>query len=207
MLKKLFYSDIATRSFIWDNEKSPSTDQAGKVTLIVYFVLVKCLLVRILLKSSSDMTEIEERNTRALCLLVYRIARQAGQESILEMDSQFKRAVQGFAKSSDEANAWNDTTLKPLFKAFTNEIKINSMKLTEWANLEITATEPSDLPPAIKEEVLKEEQQISGINSPEAISPRTSTNKRTSLRRGSLYSSAADSSKAMTSEIEGAQIR
>ncbi|KAJ3307241.1 hypothetical protein HDV03_001726 [Kappamyces sp. JEL0829] len=192
LLRKFYYGDVLVKSYLWDVERAPPSDFPSKATILVYFVLVKCILARIFLKSSSEMSETEERNTRALCLIVYRIARQVGQDTCLEMDSQFKRVVQAFCGSSEEANYWNDTTCKLLFKTFASEIKTNTAKLLDWVTTEINADMASDDALASQTAPVALEEQADGAET-EADKPTPASGAATSKqeRKGSM---APDSS-------------
>ena len=136
----------------WDNETCPPQDNQAKMVLLTYFIIVKVLLMKIILKPNDSMTELEEHNLRSLAIILYRIARQVGLEVPMEVENQFRKAVQVFSKSSEDVSSWN----KLLFKTFAAEIKTNVAKLTIWSENEIALLEESDDQEQVTEEAIPE---------------------------------------------------
>ena len=160
LLRRLLSGDGLPRSYFWDNEQSPPLNDIGKAILLVYYVFVKCIIAKIILKSDPEMTELEEHNLRALALTLFRIARQVGSDSPVEVDSQFKKAIQSFSRTADENVSFN----KLLFKTFATEIKHNVAKLNAWAISEIQYEYENAKLSQNKEQVIRGNQEASPIS-------------------------------------------
>ena len=142
LVNRIISAERLPKSFYWESEEYPATTTSMKSSVLVYFILIKCIMTRMVFRAGLEYTEMEERNTRAMAYVLYRMARGLGREnSPLPIEPQFKKIIFGFCNSQEEANTWNDTTCKTLYKNFATEMTSGVTKLIGWAVEEINGLE------------------------------------------------------------------
>ena len=60
LIDRLLTGENIPKYFWWDSEKHPPTDQPSKFTNLTFFVLLKCIMFRMVFRSGLEYTDLEE---------------------------------------------------------------------------------------------------------------------------------------------------